>query len=263
MADRVIAKTWVCLSDIHLPFEDKHAVATALEIIKDLRPHGIALLGDVLDFYEISHHNHGSVAKLEGYRIADTFKAGNRFLDELDKALGNRCTERHWVDGNHSDRLKRWIETASNAVFAGDESVDIGHRLKLKERGYSYHAGYPNAHVRVGKLVLTHGIWCGKYPAARHMERFQSSVLVGHTHTHQVYTASTWEGQRIAYCQGHLADVDSPAMAYAAKPNNWITGFSVIQVMPNGNFWVQPVNFVGGVTMYGQSLYPKRLRRAS
>lgn len=263
MADRVLAKTYVVFSDIHIPYEDKTLVAAALELVKDIQPHGVVLNGDILDLPEVSRHNAGSVAHLEGKRIANSFAAGNKFLDTLDAAVGPRCKEKHWVTGNHENRWDRWVQSGDNAVFADDEYVTLPARLRLKERGYIYHGDYPDAHVRLGKLLVTHGQFCGKYPASRHMERYQTSILVGHTHTQQTYHASTWDGQRAAYCAGHMADEDSEAMAYFPKPRPWIKGFTIVHVFPGGDFVVQPINYVGGRFMYGSDVYPKRLRRAA
>lgn len=263
MADRVPAKTYVVLSDVHLPYESKTAIDAVCELIKDIQPHGVVLAGDILDLPEISRHNRGSVALLEGKRVAHTFVSGNKFLDRIDAVAGPRCKDKHWIDGNHEHRFARWVQSGDNVVFADDDCTSIPYRLKLADRGYIYHGDYPNGFVRLGKLLVTHGTATGKYPAAKHMEKYQTSILVGHTHTQQTYHASTWEGQRGAYCQGFLADPDSEAMAYHPHPRAWIQGFSVVHVRPNSDFFVVPVNFVNGAAMFGMDIYPKRLRRAA
>lgn len=263
MADKVAAKTYVILSDVHVPYQDARAIQVVCDVMQDLRPHGIVLNGDILDLEEISRHNAGSVAHLEGKRLAQTFTAGNKFLDQIDKAAGTRCKEKYFVYGNHEHRFQRWVESGDNAVFADDEAVDIAHRLRLAQRGYVAYKDYPVAHVRLGKLLVTHGQYTGKYPAAKHMERYQTSVLVGHTHTVQTYHASTWDGQRVAYCQGYLADPDSEAMKYAPPPKAWQQGFSVVYVADDGRFWVNLVSIVDGELFYGGRQYPKSLRRAA
>lgn len=263
MADRVPAKIYFIFNDIHVPDQNKPLVDAACELLRDIKPHGIVLNGDILDLPEVSRHNAGSVAHLEGKRLAHTWTAGNKLLDQFDAAAGPRCKEKHFIEGNHEHRWQRWIESGDNVVFADDEATSLKYRLRLQQRGYVYHSGYPDAHVRIGKLLVTHGQWSGKYPAARHLERYQISVLVGHTHTDQTYHASTWEGQRGAYCNGHMADEDSDAMAYAPKPRAWIQGFSVVQVRPSGDFFVQPVRWVNGCFFYGTDIYPKRFRRAA
>ncbi len=263
MADRVAAKSYLILNDIHVPYQDERAIQIVCDVASDLRPHGIVLNGDILDLPEVSRHNAGSVALLEGKRIAKTFTAGNKLLDQLDRAVGSRCTDRHWINGNHENRWYRWLQSGDNVVFADDETTDLPARLGLARRGYVYHRDYPTAHVKLGKLVITHGQWSGKYPAARHMERYQTSVLVGHTHTVQTYHASTWDGQRVAYCNGYLADPDSEAMAYAPPPRAWQQGFAVAYVAPDGKFWVQLLSIVDGELHYGGKQYPKSLRRAA
>lgn len=261
MADIVGARIYLVLSDIHVPCQDERAIQIACDMMRDLRPHGLVLNGDILDLPEVSRHNAGSVGHLEGKRISQTFTAGNKLLDQLDAAAGPRCKEKHFIFGNHEHRWARWLMSGDNIVFADDDAMDFGVRLKLRERGYLCHKNYPEAHVRIGKLLVTHGQWCGKYPAARHMERYQTSVLVGHTHTAQSFSASTWDGQRAAFCSGHMADAASEAMDYAPKPNNWITGFSVVYVEPSGNFHLHQISVVEGRAFYGGKLYPARARR--
>lgn len=252
-------KRYLVLSDVHVPSQDHAAISAVCAFAKDYRPHGLILNGDILDLPEISRHSAGSLAQLEGKRIAKTFAAGNKFLDQVGAAVGKTCTEKHWINGNHESRWYRWLAAGDNAVFADDDLTDIPARLKLRLRGYKYHRDYPTAHVKLGHLTVSHGQWTGKYAAARHLERYQTSILVGHTHTSQAHHASTFTGQRGAYCAGFLADPDSPAMAYAPLPKAWITGFATVTVdTSSGNFWVNLHNFVNGVFHVGAKTYGKK-----
>lgn len=263
MADKVAAKIYFVLSDIHAPYQSERGIQIVCDMMRDMQPHGLVLAGDCLDLPEVSRHNAQSVALLEGKRIAKTFTAGNKLLDQLDAAAGTRCKEKWWLNGNHEDRWYRWLQSGDNVVFADDEATDIGTRLKLSQRGYTYVKDYPGGHIKLGKLLIVHGKFTNKYCAAKHLEEYQVSILTGHTHTVQSYHASTWDGQRGAYCQGHLADPDSEAMSYHKPPRRWIQGFSIVYVKPSGEFWVQAVNIVNGETFYGGKQYPKSLRRAA
>ena len=261
MADRVLAKTWVVLSDVHVPYENKPFVDAACELIADIKPHGLILNGDIINFDEISRHNAGSVALLEGKRFAQSITATNKFLDKVDAAAGVRCKEKYWHDGNHESNLYRWMLRGDNAVFMDDPALSLPSRLRLKERGYIYKGDYPNAYTKIGKLLVTHGQYCSKFPAARHMEKYQVSTLVGHVHTEQTFAASTWDEPRISYTQGHMADEESEGMSYYPRPRPWISSFSVVHVRPNGMFYRVPVQWVDGAMFYGSNAYPKKLRR--
>jgi predicted phosphodiesterase len=230
------------LSDVHTPSHDKRCVAAVCEYAADLRPHILVLNGDILDFEEISKYSQGNVALLEGKRIGASWKAANEFLDQVIGACGDRLSEIHWVSGNHENRLTRWLNSGSNAVFADDFGLSIPDRLQFKRRGIIDHGDWPDAHVRLGHLLVTHGRFTGKYAAARHLEYYRHSLLVGHTHQPQVFYASGFVKQA-AFVQGHLADNDAQALSYVPKINGWCHGFSVVHVKPDGTFQVQLVNF--------------------
>jgi hypothetical protein len=208
-----------------------------------------------LDFDEISRFSQGSVALLEGRRISKSWLAANEFLDEIDAACGDRLDERHWLEGNHEDRLHRWLQSGSNAVFADDFGMSIADRLQFKRRGISEHGRYPDSALKLGHLLITHGRFAGKYAAARHLEYYRHSILVGHTHQPQIFYASGYVRQA-AYVQGHLADEDAPALSYVPKINGWCHGFSVVHLRKSGAFQVQLVNMYGKSFSVGDRTYP-------
>ena len=250
-------KFYTVVSDVHIPHHDKEAVTTVLEYVKDLRPHGIVYNGDILDFYEISRFNSGSLKKLENQRFKDTWDQGNAFLDNFMKAAGNRLEEQYWNDGNHEDRLARWIEHEGNGVFADDEAFSIPGRLKLKERGITYNPVSDKAYVKLGHLLITHGRFATKYSAAKHLDTYRHSILIGHTHSPQVFFGPGFLHPQVCYVSGHLADTKSVAMDYSSEPNAWVQGFATVAVKKSGNFSVQlhtlwDGQFEVGGTTYGE-----------
>lgn len=252
---------WIVMSDIHVPYHDEALFAAALELARDLKPAGCVLNGDVVDLIEITRHNKGSVLALEGKRIAHTFSAANKYLDRLDAVLPRRA-RKVILAGNHEDRWHRWLATGDNSVWADDEVNSIEARLHLVERGWEWQGNYPDAHVMLGKLLVTHGQWAGKNCAKQHLDEYQTSCLVGHTHTDQTYHGSTWEGQRVCHCAGHMGDPDKESFHYKKRPRRWVQGFTVVTVdEKSGAFWIQPVRWWEGRLVFGGQTYPKKARR--
>jgi len=249
-------KVYVVVGDVHVPYQDQRACDAVGALMADLRPDGLVVNGDYLDLLEVSRHSSASVAQLEGLRISKSFDGGNLQLDRWLKAAPS-LKDNHFVDGNHEDRLRRWMTTGDNAVWLGDESTDIGKRLRFAERGFVYHAGYPKASVKLGHLLVTHGRWCNKYAAATHLDRYGHAILVNHVHSPQMHYGSALDKQKAAWVNGHLADIDSPAMSYAPAPNPWCLGFSVVYVEPNKTFHVTPVQFADGAFYFGGRRYGK------
>lgn len=248
-------KRYLVSSDWHVPYHDRNHVRALLEFTRDVKPDGFVLAGDFLDFIEVSRHNAGSVALMEGKRLHRSFDAGNEVLDQIDAAAGTQCKEKYFLGGNHEHRMARWIQKGDNAIFAGDPSVDIAKRLGLDRRGYRWSMNYPKGVVKLGKLHVIHGVTCTKYSAAVHLDRFQASVMFGHTHVSSMHHGSKLGGQRGGYGLGHMADIRSEAMSYAPTPNAWVAGFAQVIVEAGGNFHVTPLNFVNGRFFYGSKMY--------
>jgi hypothetical protein len=260
MKTRSDARLYVIVSDVHVPYHDKDAADALCELIRDLKPYGFVINGDFLDLLELSRHSSSSVKKLEGKRVKETFCSANKLLDQYEKALGATCKDRRFLDGNHEDRMRRWFETADNAVWAGDESASISARLHFRDRGYVYYEGYPEARTRLGHLLITHGEWAGNYAAATHVNHYRESVLVGHVHTPGAFYARGLDRKQAGFVQGHMADIDSEAMDYKPAANAWRTGFSLVYLEPDGNFHVQLINFVDGKFFYANKGYGKKCR---
>lgn len=133
----------------------------------------------------------------------------------------------------------------------------MAQKLHLKERGWIYRGGYPDAYFDLGDLRVTHGRFCGANPCKRHLDCFRQSVIFGHTHTPQGLHLSGVK-QISGYNSGHMLDINSPAASYMPKVNSWVQGFAVVYVLPNKQFSCQLINFVGKSFFYGGKGYKKR-----
>lgn len=251
-------KKYVVISDIHVPYHDQKAADALCDFIKDFQPEGFVINGDYLDFIELSSFSASSVASLENLRVADTFGAGNALLNQYEKALGKKVKEKYFLSGNHEDRVRRWAEKGDNAVWLGHDALDVDKQLNLKKRGFKYIEAYPEGHIRLGKLIVTHGRWSGQNPAARHVNSYRHSVMLGHVHTPGMHYASAFGHPQAGYVTGHMADANSKALSYAPQPNSWCQGFGVVYVRDNGEFNAQLVNFWNGVFFYGGKAYGKK-----
>lgn len=252
--------THVVVSDVHVPYHDVTCCDAVADLMDDLRPDGLVIAGDFLDFEEVSSHNAGSLKKLEGKRIRTTYDKGNELLDQWDTAAGPQCTEKHLLDGNHEDRVNRWLASGDHAVFTGDDSVDIAKRLLLEDRGYEYHSGSEDepACVELGHLLVTHGLYTNKFHAQRHLDEYRKSVLYGHTHSPQTVFGSAWGHQQVAVGLGYLGRENAPCFNYKKKPRRWAQGFALVHVHRDKTFNIVPLNFWNGQVIYGNRAYGKR-----
>jgi hypothetical protein len=250
-------RLYVGLFDIHRPYSDPWALDAVIDWIRDMQPQGCVVGGDFLDFYELSSFNRGKVARLEGHRVSDTFDSGNELFDRLDDASKWEPDSRRVLWGNHEGRLLDWLNTGDNAAWMGDDSVSIKHRLKLDGRGWIAHED-ERAVIKLGRLGVTHGHLCGLYPAARHVNYYRHSIMVGHVHHRQVVTVAALNGPQVGITVPFLGDPSSVAFEYGGKHNNWQHGFGVVTVRPDGSFEADAIGMWDRSFTYAGKRYGKR-----
>ena len=244
-------------SDWHVPYHHAENVAALCDFALDFRPHHFVNAGDFLDFDTLSRHNAGSVALLEGKRTVEHFAVGNAVNDQIDEALGEQCTEKDFLAGNHERRTDSWINRGDNAVWLGDPLIDWSGRLMLQKRGYRVQKDYVTARLQIGRLHIIHGKYHGIHAAHQHVQKLGVNVMFGHTHRSQVYLQPTLDGQRGGYAIGGLADYAQPELQYIGLGSGWSEGFGIAIVRKSGNFQADCLNFIDGVFYWGGKEYGK------
>ena len=227
------------IPDAHFPHVDRVAWGCMLQCARRFRPHRIVQLGDFLDCHTVSSHSRDP---RHGTQLADEIASANEALDELD-ALG--ATHKHLVEGNHETRLSRYLKDKAPALL---DSMQIEKLLRLEERGWTFsHFGQS---FKVHDTYITHSVNGQAGESAHHRagQRFQRSVVIGHTHRlaqkvfgnvvgdHYTATMLGWLGQAVDASYNH--DAEKSAM--------WAHGFGVGYLMPDGTVQVVPVPIVRG-----------------
>ena len=94
----------VFISDIHIPYEDKKALAMAMEIIKDMKltdKDNIIIGGDLLDYYPISSFS----PDMTSSNIEIEIFEGVEFLNDLRHIA--KKTNIYFFEGNHEQRMQK------------------------------------------------------------------------------------------------------------------------------------------------------------
>lgn len=170
-------KSILVVPDTHVPFHDVRAWKETLRSIRQIQPWGVVIIGDFADFYSVSSHSRNPQRKHELHREV---KAVNAELDRLAAAYsGPVC----FVEGNHEDRLRRYLWDKAPELFG---LVDIPELFKLPQRGWK-HVPYRQS-LKVGKVTFKHdyGGKAGKYAAEQSLEAFGGNLVIGHTHRGKV-----------------------------------------------------------------------------
>ena len=207
------------LSDIHIPYHDKAALAVAMSFAEDYAPTVIVLNGDILDFHEVSSHPQD---KHNVITFEDELSEGRQFLRAL--RASHPLAEIAFTMGNHEDRLQRYLtnrapELSSMTELALDRVLDFE---ALKIRFINADDKYP-----IGPIEVFHGSIIRKdsgNSARAHMERRGGGVLMGHTHRLAMVSKTDRNGTHWAVENGHLSD---PSPSWTVDPN-WQQGFTTI-----------------------------------
>lgn len=207
------------MPDTHVPYEDPRAFALMLQAMEIWKPDAINVLGDFGDCYTVSSHSKhpGRVNRLE-----IEVDAVNARLDQLD-ALG--AQEKHFIEGNHEDRLSRFLADKAPELFG---LVSVEELYGLEERGWSF-TPYKQSRTQ-GKVNVTHD--CGNAGAFAHykaLDTFQGNIVIAHTHRLGVTYLGNAQGKsHVGAMFGWLGDVRAVDYMHRVQAlRAWHLGFGV------------------------------------
>lgn len=226
------------IPDCHFPYVDRVAWAVMLRCAWIFKPHRIIQMGDFIDCFTVSDH---SKDPRRGTQLEAELVATNEALDELD-ALG--AAHKHITWGNHENRLYRYLCDRAPALL---ETVRIEKLLRLDERGWT-HSAFGTS-FRIGNLYVTHSVngQAGENAHHRAGQRFQKSVVIGHTHRIAQKVFGNVSGERFsASMMGWLGlELEATYNHDAEKSAMWAHGFGIGYLLGSGDVHVQVVPIVG------------------
>lgn len=206
------------IGDHHVPFHDPVAWDLIVQWVKDYRPEVIHHLGDFLDCYQLSSHDRDPEL-ITNFR--DDCELGHTLLSELREASPG--SKFHLSEGNHEDRLPRYLKRKAPELFDTVPSA-----LRLSSLDIQWH---PQTHpYQTGKLWVKHGTCIRKhsgYTAKEELLRCGDNVIHGHTHRLGSHYWSDYNRTICAWENGCLCKIDPAVHQYTKGPPNWQQGFSI------------------------------------
>jgi predicted phosphodiesterase len=217
----------IILPDIHLPYEDKAAVANILTMVNEVRPQRVVQVGDLLDMKAPARWSKGTAAEYCN-SVREEADAGIEFWRTLRQAAGDD-TELVWVAGNHEDRLKAYVNNYAPALR--DIVPDVAELMRLDDfnvkhpRVQPWRAA-PGVSCIHGKLLATTAGMSARKELLRHNP--DRGIIQGHTHRLGVIYETT-NRTRFALEAGWLGDIRR-AGSYLDYPGvaNWQSGFGYL-----------------------------------
>jgi hypothetical protein len=221
------------IADLHKPYWDELAVQSVFDYMdsEHIIPDIVCILGDLIDFYQISTYSHDP-------RRKDP-------TEELTEARGflvwlrNKYPDARIIlkMGNHEYRLQRYIFNKAPDIAGLVEGL-LQERLGLGELKIEW----IEDPFCIGKLWHLHGDERGitgggnpEYITNVIWKFVHDHFIVGHYHRRQDKIFKKIDGTLYwGGCVGYLAkDLDY------ARLNNWDTGFALIKYDDGGNFRAQ------------------------
>lgn len=221
-------KKWLILSDIHVPYHDLDALTVAIEYGKKEKVDGVLLLGDIVDFYQLSTFSKDPLMRRPIEELNDTKKV----LGYIRKQLNPKRFL--YKAGNHEQRLEWFLMKRAPELF-DLPCITLPELLDFDNYGVQH---IPALNVlRRGHLTLIHGHETGRglmspvNPARGMYMKAKGCVLSGHEHRTSDHTENTIMDEVITcWSIGCLCE-RKPAY----RPiNNWNHGFAILH---GGHDW--------------------------
>jgi predicted phosphodiesterase len=220
------------LSDMHVPYHDEQALASAVAHLKKSKPDVLLLNGDFADFYTISRYTKNPKKR--------NFKREVKLLREGLAWLRSQFASSRIVYklGNHDERWDHWLWNHAPEI-SDLPQVRLPSILGCKKLGIEVVGdGRP---VMAGKLAIFHGHemnggpFTPAMPARSAFLRTTASVMVGHHHRTSTHTEPNWKHEEVVcWSVGCLADLN-PEYSRVNKHNH---GLAEIEVAGDGQFQV-------------------------
>jgi hypothetical protein len=257
----------VCLGDHHAPRHSPALHQAVCEWLREFKPERGVILGDLLDFDQLSRHRR---TPEWSNTVQETIDAGYSILRAYVEASPG--TRWQMLDGNHEERMRNSILDHLVSVFGVSQAITSDHPeprpvlstpflLRLDELGIEWeqpNGGYENAQIKLtSELAARHGWIASKgsgSSALKTIDHLRYSVIIGHTHRQAIvhHTAHSIDGKpkTLLGCEaGTLAEVEG-GLGYANAPD-WQMGFATAQVYAeDGTFKVDLATFVDGLLMW-------------
>ena len=238
------------VNDLQRPFHDRATLRAVEGFWNDFAPDLEVYNGDIADLYTISQFDKNPSRR---FRLQDEVLDTKRWL--FSRAAANPHARRVWIDGNHEDRMRRYLW--KHPELSGLPDLAVENLLGINEVGADY-LPYLSVLDFLG-FRIEHG-WKASQSGTAYpinVSRFMasktgSSGLCGHTHRFSVYSWSDSRGSHSYVENGCLCRM---ALEYAPFPN-WQQAFTY-GIVSNNKVHLHPVQVYNDGFRANGEFYPR------
>lgn len=259
-----------------VPTHDEDAIRVVLNVIRQIQPDRIILVGDNVDAPEFGKYRLSPAFALTTQASIDR---ATLFAAEL-RASAPDC-EIDWIAGNHEERLTNATLDNLKAAFGLRRGLSTGEPpvlsvpflCRFDEHRVRYLAGYPASSVWINerlRVIHGHKVASGGSTAHKYLATEKTSVIFGHIHRREWAERSRedFSGPKtiLAASPGTLAKVDGSVPSTKGgidldgRPltivEDWQQGFGVVTYREgDGDFWYEQIPIHSGRAMFRGKLY--------
>lgn len=221
-----MGETVLIIPDIHFPWGHPGSLSAIAALCKAYKPTHVVQLGDLMDQYFASRYDKDSNLKQPGSEWAEAGEqAAELWRTVRAAAPGAKCFQ---LIGNHDVRASKRLREKLSEVDAGlglSEYIASQYRFE----GVTTLAD-DKSHLKLqinGKpVVFFHGVFS---KLIDHLNHFQCSVVVGHSHRAEVQFENRNGKTLFALNAGYLGAPEAPVFRYTSTTiKKWTLGFGLI-----------------------------------
>jgi len=241
----------IIVNDLQIPFQDKATVEAVSHFWDDFAPDLEVYNGDIFDFYNISSFDKNPTRR---FKLQDELDESFGWMDS--RAEANPNARRVFIEGNHEDRLRRFLWKFSSELsnLRALEFEELMHFEELGVENLKYMSvldflGYRIEHGYKSSASKAYPVNVSRYMAIA----TGSSGMCGHTHHFSTYAWTDANGSHSYIENGCLCLFN---LEYAPFPN-WQQAFTY-GVVKNNKVHLVPVQiYPDGFRAEGE-FYPRR-----
>jgi len=210
----------IIVNDVQFPFHDPKTLTAVENFWDEFKPDLEVFNGDMIDFYSISVFDKNPT---RAFNLQNELDVGRGWLER--RVTRHPEARRILDDGNHEDRLRRWLRKKGPEV-ASLRALKLNALLGLDEMGIEHlpyrsvidFLGYRIEHGYKTSTSTAYPVNVSRYMAVG----TGSSGLCGHSHRFSIYAWTDARGSHSYIENGCLSRFD---LEYAPFPN-WQQAFT-------------------------------------
>jgi len=230
----MLQEKWLVFSDVHGPWDDPRKVELILDIGQDIGVTHVAIVGDLVDFTNLSTHSPKSPDIPT--TLEQEFDWGIEFFNKLRKRFPTQ--EILFIHGNHEWRLDRFILKQSRPfwnILTTDKQLQTEH-FKIRTLPYNMAYQIPGTDIRLQHSPPSYSQNAAKTSA---MHKMTGRWIWGCTHRPDSAFVFPFQGAKVeTHCMGWLGTVDlTPehfeVFRWTKGHERWGSSFCVIDIVKN------------------------------